>query len=742
MLKAQVASRAIDGTVASRIFMESHERLNGVQVALRYWPRGLFATLLENYRAALHGGVDVDASKAAFTHDGACGGYTNDDGDVEEGVVGQLPPNAVAALRAAEAEAAAVDSRIAEGAVGAALAIVGGVAPRDGERDGADIDDVLDNVQLLRDGDANVNPPSDGRDALTKRPRLDAPSPKAAPARSAQSDCAVCLNAFAVGERFRALPQCEHVFHTACVATWLEQHPNCPICRADVVPLQLRAETGAMRRDLIPEDAIGRDGDETDHRGGNNRIRDIGDGVLPDSTQQMSIDGLRDSSNLGNDIGAADDHRGHCVGLQITGDDHTPQPGSSATNAVLDDLYNGGELAHVMDHVSVLRGSKHEEEVATRLASTATAGSADAALRPAQARGGGVRQRGAVVRPGARIIISRGSVHANTPAVDEARGNTATGEAAINSPDGVADADDSGGDDDGDADGGSEMQTHAPLPHSRASDGADMADIKGQLIGRDAVALATGVPTRASSLHSLSVEARSPDSTMCLGIVDDETHAAASNSRAQPFVHVANAGSCNVDTMHLLSDGVGDGDVPAAQSASALTRLVQVSSVIDAVVGNCAASDAEPTRQTTSNAVVLDNALLEWCMPIRPQQGSSTHPRAYVSAPPPGSVSESRSSSLQYAASGISARPTTSAAFARSTVEPTCTHVPVHSTCSCEVQLPRPAHEQQPAVLAGVPTTSPPPPNSQEAALLGRQSVKNPSCLKCGRRGGPPMCIG
>mmetsp|Transcript_32901 Transcript_32901/g.98162 ORF Transcript_32901/g.98162 Transcript_32901/m.98162 type:complete len:186 (+) Transcript_32901:589-1146(+) len=54
-------------------------------------------------------------------------------------------------------------------------------------------------------------------------------------------DCAICLCAFAEGEKATTLP-CGHRYHTACIETWLlgrgrgGQGPNmCPLCKAPVV---------------------------------------------------------------------------------------------------------------------------------------------------------------------------------------------------------------------------------------------------------------------------------------------------------------------------------------------------------------------------------------------------------------------------------------------------------------------------------------------------------------------------
>ncbi|BDA45933.1 probable E3 ubiquitin-protein ligase ATL41 at C-terminar half [Coccomyxa sp. Obi] len=45
------------------------------------------------------------------------------------------------------------------------------------------------------------------------------------------SECAICLEGFARGEKVRELPACSHVFHKACVDRWLRSHSACPLCR-------------------------------------------------------------------------------------------------------------------------------------------------------------------------------------------------------------------------------------------------------------------------------------------------------------------------------------------------------------------------------------------------------------------------------------------------------------------------------------------------------------------------------
>ncbi|XP_047095501.1 RING-H2 finger protein ATL74-like [Lolium rigidum] len=59
---------------------------------------------------------------------------------------------------------------------------------------------------------------------------------------AAAADCSVCLEAFEAGERCRRLPRCGHSFHARCVDPWLEKSRFCPVCRADVVPVEPEGE--------------------------------------------------------------------------------------------------------------------------------------------------------------------------------------------------------------------------------------------------------------------------------------------------------------------------------------------------------------------------------------------------------------------------------------------------------------------------------------------------------------------
>lgn len=52
----------------------------------------------------------------------------------------------------------------------------------------------------------------------------------------AAKECPVCLTLFEEKDIARMLPTCKHVFHVACVDTWLTTHSTCPVCRNEVQP--------------------------------------------------------------------------------------------------------------------------------------------------------------------------------------------------------------------------------------------------------------------------------------------------------------------------------------------------------------------------------------------------------------------------------------------------------------------------------------------------------------------------
>ncbi|CAN8316870.1 unnamed protein product [Cochlearia groenlandica] len=94
------------------------------------------------------------------------------------------------------------------------------------------------------------------------------------------NECTVCLSVFDDGEEIRRLSACEHAFHVSCIEMWLKDHPNCPICRADVKQTEANA-------------AINGNGNSNVNRGGGENRR-----VSATSRDDDWRQGLPDSSTL------------------------------------------------------------------------------------------------------------------------------------------------------------------------------------------------------------------------------------------------------------------------------------------------------------------------------------------------------------------------------------------------------------------------------------------------------------
>ncbi|XP_072956587.1 E3 ubiquitin-protein ligase ATL23-like [Typha angustifolia] len=52
----------------------------------------------------------------------------------------------------------------------------------------------------------------------------------------AGAECAVCLDDIEAGQAARVIPGCRHAFHRRCADQWLAAHPQCPLCRALLLP--------------------------------------------------------------------------------------------------------------------------------------------------------------------------------------------------------------------------------------------------------------------------------------------------------------------------------------------------------------------------------------------------------------------------------------------------------------------------------------------------------------------------
>lgn len=64
--------------------------------------------------------------------------------------------------------------------------------------------------------------------------------------KNAEETCPICLNVLLAENMNRTLV-CKHTFCNNCINTWTKEHPNCPMCRREVLPLRrLLSRTESM----------------------------------------------------------------------------------------------------------------------------------------------------------------------------------------------------------------------------------------------------------------------------------------------------------------------------------------------------------------------------------------------------------------------------------------------------------------------------------------------------------------
>ncbi|XP_064960565.1 E3 ubiquitin-protein ligase Os04g0590900-like [Musa acuminata AAA Group] len=126
--------------------------------------------------------------------------------------------------------------------------------PRPGHGTGTD-DDELDS-NLGQDGTWHFSPTNGLDEALISK--ITVCKYKRDDGLIEVTDCAVCLGEFRKDDTLRLLPKCSHAFHVPCIDTWLRSHSNCPLCRANIVPvtsaapLQLPAPPPQQTENNIP----------------------------------------------------------------------------------------------------------------------------------------------------------------------------------------------------------------------------------------------------------------------------------------------------------------------------------------------------------------------------------------------------------------------------------------------------------------------------------------------------------
>lgn len=73
--------------------------------------------------------------------------------------------------------------------------------------------------------------PGMSQDELKKLPCFEFKAVAQEKASDSPLDCAVCLENYKKGDSCRLLPNCNHLFHSQCIDSWLLKTPICPICR-------------------------------------------------------------------------------------------------------------------------------------------------------------------------------------------------------------------------------------------------------------------------------------------------------------------------------------------------------------------------------------------------------------------------------------------------------------------------------------------------------------------------------
>lgn len=68
-----------------------------------------------------------------------------------------------------------------------------------------------------------------------------------AAADTTRDSCAICLGELGTAaEPIHMIRACQHIFHPACLTTWLARKAECPLCRSELPSLQLAARERAF----------------------------------------------------------------------------------------------------------------------------------------------------------------------------------------------------------------------------------------------------------------------------------------------------------------------------------------------------------------------------------------------------------------------------------------------------------------------------------------------------------------
>ncbi|XP_020593641.1 E3 ubiquitin-protein ligase RING1-like [Phalaenopsis equestris] len=183
--------------------------------------------------------------------------------------------------------------------------------------------------QLFENDPTRYGPPPAARSAVDALPIIEVSQRMV---RVEDAHCAVCMDAFFVGDEAMRMP-CKHVYHENCIVPWLELHNSCPVCRyelptdePDYVSRDMRAAdaNGWRSGGTWPASAAREEESSSGGRGMRRRVRislpwpfgfssrswwsdnDNGDGTNDGSSLDENFEGLHINDRYGHGHGESD----------------------------------------------------------------------------------------------------------------------------------------------------------------------------------------------------------------------------------------------------------------------------------------------------------------------------------------------------------------------------------------------------------------------------------------------------
>jgi hypothetical protein len=120
-------------------------------------------------------------------------------------------------------------------------------------------------IDSLMGAAANAAPPPAAKGFVRDMPKINITDSHV----SAEQECSVCKDVYALKEVVHALP-CKHLFHPDCVKPWLNAHNTCPVCRFELptddaeYELQIQQAAAEAERTAREQAAAGGSGEFDD----------------------------------------------------------------------------------------------------------------------------------------------------------------------------------------------------------------------------------------------------------------------------------------------------------------------------------------------------------------------------------------------------------------------------------------------------------------------------------------------